>query len=168
MAVLFCVAAMASHEKPSFTGVWKHGESGRTASYEIEHQDPNLRITFKSEFSVGSLVGGVSAAESYTTDGVERANKTSNGWESWTSVNWRGPSLVIFRVVKDGYRVNGDSRDMDPFTGRRYSNEAQADNQHGRRNRDYASLPEAVGRTAWNYRRRAANSCVGVEIGNCG
>jgi len=105
MATLFCVAAMASDEKPNFTGVWKLGEGASTTVDNIEHQDPNLKIAFKSQFTAGSMAGGFSGTESYTTDGVERTSKTGSGRESWATVNWHGPSLALLRVVKDGYRV---------------------------------------------------------------
>jgi hypothetical protein len=105
MAGFVCVAAMASDEKPDFTGVWNRGGGASTTVNNIEHQDPDLKIAFKSQFTAGSLSGGLSGTESYTADGVERTSKAGNGRESWTTVNWRGPSLVILRVVKDGYHV---------------------------------------------------------------
>jgi hypothetical protein len=105
MATLFCVAALASEEKPNFTGVWKLGEGSSTLVDNIEHQYPELKIAFKSQYTAGSILGGLSGTESYTTDGVERTTKASNGRESWTTVNWQGPSLVILRVVKEGYHV---------------------------------------------------------------
>ena len=105
MATLLCVAAWASDERPNFTGVWKRGISTNNVVENIEHHDPDLKIAFKSQFIGGSLSGGTSGSESYTADGVERASKSANGRETWTTVNWQGPSLVILRVTKDGYRV---------------------------------------------------------------
>lgn len=104
-ATLFGAAALASDERPNLTGVWKHAESSSTTMNNIEHQDPNLKVTFTTQFSLRTLSGGGSGAESYTIDGVERTSKASNGRESWTTVYWQGPTLVILRVVKDGYRV---------------------------------------------------------------
>jgi len=96
---------MASDEKPNFTGVWKRGQGASTAVDNIEHQDSDLKIAFTSQFTAGSMGGGLSGTVSYSTDGVERTGKTSTGRQSWTTVNWQGPSLVILQVVKDGYRV---------------------------------------------------------------
>ena len=64
-----------------------------------------LKIASKSEASGGSLEGGFSTTVSYTADGMERADKNNAGRETWTTVNWQGASLVVLRVMKDGYRV---------------------------------------------------------------
>lgn len=105
MVGLLCVAAVASDDKPNFTGVWKRGEATNSVQDTIEHQDPNLKVTFKTHFSGGRFSGGMSGELSYTADGVERTSKSTNGRESWTTVNWQGPSMVILRVVKDSYHV---------------------------------------------------------------
>lgn len=104
--VLFCAAALAVGENPNSTGVWKHNDNGRSTTYTIEHQDPNLTIVFRSDFSAGSMSGGLTNTETYTTDGVERERKSHTGCDSWTTVNWQGTALTILRVVKDQYRVS--------------------------------------------------------------
>lgn len=98
---IFCLAAMASDDKPSFTGVWTHSEQGSSTTDKIVHNDPNLEIAFKSQ----SYMSGVGGTEAFTTDGVERTTAGANGRLSWLTVNWQGQSLVFLRVVKDSYHV---------------------------------------------------------------
>jgi hypothetical protein len=105
LIITLFAAVPAFGENPNFTGVWKRGGTGNVTTYSIDHQDPSLKIAFRSEFTGGPLSGGSSGSESYTVDGVEKAGKAANGREIWTTANWQGPSLVILRVVKDGYRV---------------------------------------------------------------
>ena len=105
MGVLFCFAAMASDEKPNFSGVWTRSGTGSTTVSTVEHHDPNLNIAFRSSFTGGAIGVGAGGSESYTVDGVEEAGTTGNGRVRWTVVNWQGPSLVFLRVVKDGYHV---------------------------------------------------------------
>ena len=85
--------------------MWQRGDGSSTTIENVEHQDPSLKIAFKSHFTAGTLSGGMSGDVSYTIDGVEKTSKAASGTESWTSVYWQGASLVIAKVVKDGYRV---------------------------------------------------------------
>jgi hypothetical protein len=102
--LMTALAGIASDGKPDFTGVWQHRESGSSVVYTIDHRDPALTIAFQSKYTAGTLLSGLSGSEDYTIDGVERTGH-SGARDSWTSVNWQGPSLVILRVLKDGYRV---------------------------------------------------------------
>src|ERR1035437_5822206 len=108
MGVLFCFAAMASDEKPSFSGVWTRSGTGSTTVSTVEHHDPDLKVTFRSSFIGGAIGVGSGGVESYTTGGVEKVSTADNGRVSlvrWITVNWQGPSLVFLRVVKEGYHV---------------------------------------------------------------
>ena len=102
--VLSFTAAFAFDERPNLTGVWTRGQNGNGATYKIEQRDDSLTIRFNSEFLAGSLRGGLSGTETYEVDGSERERK-NDGKEIWTTALWRGQSLVILRVAKDGYRV---------------------------------------------------------------
>jgi hypothetical protein len=103
--VLSCFAAMASDEKPNFSGVWTSSEAGCKRVSTIEHHDPDLKVTDDFRCTGGSIGVGGGGSDSYTVDGVEKTSTADNGRISWTSVNWQGSSLVLLRVVKDGYHV---------------------------------------------------------------
>jgi hypothetical protein len=105
-AILSAAAVSAADAKPNFTGVWKHSEDASSTIYGIGQQDPNVTISCKSEFHVGSIGSFLSGATTYIVDGIERESKIPSGRESWTSANWQGSALVILRITKDGYRVS--------------------------------------------------------------
>ena len=54
MGVLLCLHAMASDQKPNFSGVWIWSEPGSTAVSTIEHHDPEMKVTFDSSSTMGS------------------------------------------------------------------------------------------------------------------
>jgi len=93
-------------QHPNLSGLWERGESGNSVVYSVDHQDAVLKFSFKSSFQAGSLAGGLSGSGTYGIDGVERHTSAGNGRESWITVNWEGPTLIILRVMKDGYRVS--------------------------------------------------------------
>lgn len=105
MAVLACLAAAASEERPNLSGVWKHSSRDSSVQYTIEQQDAHVTIAVKSHFTAGTLGGGFIGTETYTVDGIERNSKSDKGRETWITANWQGSALVILRVTKVGYRV---------------------------------------------------------------
>lgn len=105
-ALMFVLAAATVFgQAHDLSGVWGREGGGSTKVYTFEQQEATVKIALESRFAAGSLTGGISGANTYAVDGVERATQSPNGRTVWTTVNWQGDSLVIQRVTKDGYRV---------------------------------------------------------------
>jgi len=105
VAILFCVAAGMAAQTPDFTGVWLRGDGADTTRYTIDQRGGTLNLSHDSSHSAGTLSARLMGSETYIADGVERT-AAGKDRESWTTVYWQGPSLVILRVVKESYRVS--------------------------------------------------------------
>lgn len=105
---LLFAAAVSAQSKPNFSGTWKlnvekndHRDGAPLEPYvqKIEHQEPNIHITFLVN---GSVTGEIS----FTTDGKESVNKAPANDEvdsGIDTVTWDGKTLV--RTLKAKQKV---------------------------------------------------------------